>query len=158
MLSPIMRQMLTATSKASPIAREAWGTVFQISLANRWRLVAAFEQYGLTFPQAHALRLLDPERPLPMNAIADRLVCDASNVTGIADRLESRGLIERRAGAGDRRVKMLALTPAGAEARERVIEAMTEPPAEIAALSPADQRALRDILRRAVAGKASTRA
>jgi DNA-binding MarR family transcriptional regulator len=145
----------TAPSKASPVAREAWGTVFQISLANRWRLMAAFEEYGLTFPQAHALRLLDPERPLPMNEIADRLVCDASNVTGIADRLESRGLIERRAGAGDRRVKMLALTPAGTEARERVIEAMTEPPAEIAALSPADQRALRDILRRAVAGSAT---
>jgi DNA-binding MarR family transcriptional regulator len=117
--------------------------------------MAALEEYGLTFPQAHALRLLDPERPLPMNEIADRLVCDASNVTGIADRLESRGLIERRAGAGDRRVKMLALTAAGAEARERVIEAMTEPPAEIAALSPADQRALRDILRRAVAGSAA---
>jgi hypothetical protein len=50
---------------------------------------------------------------------------------------------------------MLALTPAGTEARERVIEAMTEPPAEIAALSPADQRALRDILRRAVAGSAT---
>jgi len=142
----------TVPSKASPIAREAWGTVFQISLANRWRLVAALEEYGLTFPQAHALRLLDPERPLPMNEIADRLVCDASNVTGIADRLESRGLIERRAGAGDRRVKMLALTRTGSEVRERVIEAMTEPPAEIAALSAADQRALRDILRRAVAG------
>ena len=147
-----MAPMQTAPSKASPIAREAWGTVFQISLANRWRLMAALEEYGLTFPQAHALRLLDPERPLPMNEIADRLVCDASNVTGIADRLESRGLIERRPGSGDRRVKMLALTAAGAEARERVIEAMTEPPAEIAALSPADQRALRDILRRAVAG------
>ena len=146
-----MGPMQTAPPKASPAAREAWGTVFQISLANRWRLMAALEEYGLTFPQAHALRLLDPERPLPMNEIADRLVCDASNVTGIADRLESRGLIERRAGAGDRRVKMLALTAAGAEARERVIEAMTEPPAEIAALSPADQRALRDILRRAIA-------
>jgi DNA-binding MarR family transcriptional regulator len=152
MLSPIMGPMQTAPSTASPIAREAWGTVFQISLANRWRLMAALEEYGLTFPQAHALRLLDPERPLPMNEIADRLVCDASNVTGIADRLESRGLIERRPGSGDRRVKMLALTAAGAEARKRVIEAMTEPPAEIAALSAADQRALRDILRRAVAG------
>jgi DNA-binding MarR family transcriptional regulator len=151
MLSPIMGPMQTAPSKASPIAREAWGTVFQISLANRWRLMAALEEYGLTFPQAHALRLLDPERPLPMNEIAGRLVCDASNVTGIADRLESRGLIERRAGSGDRRVKMLALTPTGTEVRERVIEAMTEPPGEIAALSPADQRALRDILRRAVA-------
>jgi len=151
-----MRPVQTAPPKSSPVAREAWGTIFQISLANRWRLMAALDEFGLTFPQAHALRLLDPEQPSPMNEIADRLVCDASNVTGIADRLESRGLIERRAGSGDRRVKMLALTPAGAEVRERVIEAMTEPPTEIAALSPADQRALRDILRRAVAGSSSS--
>jgi DNA-binding MarR family transcriptional regulator len=151
MLSPIMQLMQTAPPRSSAVAREAWGTVFQISLANRWRLTTALEEHGLTFPQAHALRLLDPERPLPMNEIAGRLLCDASNVTGIADRLESRGLIERRAGSGDRRVKMLALTPTGADVRERVIEAMTESPAEIAALSPADQRALRDILRRAVA-------
>ena len=138
--------------KASAVAREAWGLVFQMSLANRGRLMAALEEFGLTFPQAHALRLLDPERPLPMNEIADRLVCDASNVTGIADRLESRGLVERRAGPGDRRVKTLALTPAGADVRQNVIDAMTEPPAEIAALPPDDQRALREILRRAVAG------
>jgi DNA-binding MarR family transcriptional regulator len=143
--------METATARPTPVVREAWGLVFHLSLANRARLMAALDQFGLTFPQAHALRLLDPTRPLPMNEIADRLVCDASNVTGIADRLESRGLIERRAGPGDRRVKMLALTPPGAELRERVIEAMTEPPAEIAALSPTDQSALRNILRRAVA-------
>jgi DNA-binding MarR family transcriptional regulator len=155
MLSPIMLAVQTAPPKSSAVAREAWGTIFQISLANRWRLMAALDEFGLTFPQAHALRLLNPEQPSPMNEIADRLVCDASNVTGIADRLESRGLIERRAGSGDRRVKMLALTATGAEAREQVIEAMTEPPAEISALSPADQRALRDILRRAVAGSSS---
>jgi DNA-binding MarR family transcriptional regulator len=150
-----MLAVQTAPPKSSAVAREAWGTIFQISLANRWRLMAALDEFGLTFPQAHALRLLNPEQPSPMNEIADRLVCDASNVTGIADRLESRGLIERRAGSGDRRVKMLALTATGAEAREQVIEAMTEPPAEISALSPADQRALRDILRRAVAGSSS---
>jgi MarR family transcriptional regulator, organic hydroperoxide resistance regulator len=143
---------VAATARASSVAREAWGLVFQLSLSNRGRLMAALEEFGLTFPQAHALRLLDPERPLPMNEIAERLVCDASNVTGIADRLESRGLVERRAGRGDRRVKMLALTPAGADVRRRVMEATTEPPAEIAALPPDDQRALREILRRAVAG------
>jgi DNA-binding MarR family transcriptional regulator len=145
---------MATTATASSVAREAWGLVFQLSLANRARLMAALEEFGLTFPQAHALRLLDPARPLPMNEIAERLVCDASNVTGIADRLESRGLVERRAGRGDRRVKMLALTPAGAEVRRNVMAAMTEPPAEIAALAADDQRALREILRRAVAGGA----
>ena len=143
-----MPSMATATRSAA-MARQAWGLLFELSLANRARLVASLEEVGLTFPQAHALRLLDPDRPLPMSEIADRLVCDASNVTGIADRLEARGLVERRAGE-DRRVKTLALTRKGIEVRRRVIESMRRPPEAIAALSQADQRALRDILRRAV--------
>jgi DNA-binding MarR family transcriptional regulator len=85
-----------------------------------------------------------------MSALAERLICDASNVTGIVDRLEVRGLVERRSAEGDRRVKALTITPAGVELRGVVMEIMSEPPAAIAALSPIDQRALRDILARAV--------
>ncbi len=133
------------------VAREAQELFFEIGMVQRARVGAALTELGLTFAQAHALRLLDPEKPLPMSALADLLVCDASNVTGIADRLEARGLIERRSAGGDRRVKVLALTPAGAEARADVHELMSEPPAAIAALSQDDQRALRDILRRAAA-------
>lgn len=36
-------------------------------------------------------------RPLPMRALAELLGCDASNVTGIVDRLEARGLVRREA-------------------------------------------------------------
>ncbi len=131
-------------------AEEAWSVVFQLALGNRGRLVAAFHELGLTFPQAHALRLIPPDEPLPMSEVADRLVCDASNVTGIADRLEARGLIERRTATGDRRVKALALTPRGVDVRERLLAAMAAPPPAIAALPDEDQRMLRDILRRAI--------
>ena len=85
-----------------------------------------------------------------MSALAERLFCDASNVTGIVDRLEKRGLVERRSAEGDRRVKALTITPAGLELREVVLEIMSEPPEAIASLSVSDQRALRDILARAV--------
>jgi DNA-binding MarR family transcriptional regulator len=131
-------------------AREAQQLFFEIGMVQRQRVGAALGELGLTFSQAHALRLLDRERPMPMNALAGRLLCDASNVTGIADRLESRGLIERRAAEEDRRVKGLVLTDAGEELRVQVYELMSEPPEPIAALSASDQRALRDILRRAV--------
>ena len=130
-------------------AREVQQLFFEIGMVQRAKIGAALGELGLTFVQAHALRQLDPERPLPMSALAELLLCDASNVTGIADRLEARGLIERRSAGGDRRVKVLALTSAGVEARAHVYELMSEPPAAIAALSEADQRALRDILRRA---------
>ena len=66
----------------------------------------------LTPPQSIAMRkLLDG--PLPMGSVAEVLSCDASTLTGIADRLEERGLIHRQMDAGDRRVKLLALTDAG---------------------------------------------
>jgi MarR family transcriptional regulator, organic hydroperoxide resistance regulator len=140
----------TATKAPPTAAHEAQRLFFEIGMAQRQRAGAALAELGLTFSQAHALRLLDREEPTPMSALAEKLFCDASNVTGIADRLESRGLIERRSAEGDRRVKALVLTRAGAELRDRVYELMSEPPAPIAALSTADQRALRDILRRAL--------
>jgi DNA-binding MarR family transcriptional regulator len=66
----------------------------------------------LTPPQSIAMRkLLDG--PLPMGSVAEVLSCDASTLTGIADRLEERGLIQRRIDPADRRVKLLALTDTG---------------------------------------------
>jgi MarR family transcriptional regulator, organic hydroperoxide resistance regulator len=111
----------------------------------------ALEQLDLTFMQAHVLRLLDPTKPRPMGELAEQLKCDASNITGIVDRLEARGLVSRGSAPGDRRVKALAPTPAGLAMRERVLASMQTPPAAIEALPAADKRALRDILRRAVA-------
>src|SRR5918911_910100 len=136
--------MAAATKAAASAAREAQQLFFEIGMVQRQRVGAALAELGLSFSQAHALRLLDAEEPMPMSALAGRLFCDASNVTGIADRLESRGLIERRSGQEDRRVKGLILTGAGEHMRDRVHELMSEPPAAIAALSASDQRALRD--------------
>jgi MarR family transcriptional regulator, organic hydroperoxide resistance regulator len=129
--------------------REAWAIFFEIAMENRSRLLEALEELDLTFMQAHVLRLLDPTTPRPMGDLAETLKCDASNITGIVDRLEARGLVTRGSAPSDRRVKTLAPTPAGLEMRQRVREALLRPPPEIEALSAADKRALRDILRRA---------
>jgi DNA-binding MarR family transcriptional regulator len=129
--------------------REAWGFFFELAMENRARLLEALEALDLTFMQSHVLRLLDPGKPRPMGELADTLKCDASNITGIVDRLEARGLVERRSSPGDRRVKALSPTPAGLEMRGRVLDALLQPPPAIEALSLADKRALRDIMRRA---------
>ena len=55
---------------------------------------ARLAELHLTSPQAMLLHQLDD--PLPMNEVAGKLHCDPSNVTGIVDRLEGRGLIERQ--------------------------------------------------------------
>jgi MarR family transcriptional regulator, organic hydroperoxide resistance regulator len=88
-----------------------------------------------------------------MGRLACGLGCDASNITGIVDRLEARGLVERRAGERDRRVKVLIVTDRGLELRRRLLVRMAEPPEPIARLSPDDQQALTAILRRALTAR-----
>ena len=82
--------------------------------------------------------------------MADGLACDASNITGIVDRLEARGLVKRRPGSRDRRVKEIVLTRAGTALRTLLVERLAEPPEPVSRMSAADQRALRAILRRAL--------
>jgi DNA-binding MarR family transcriptional regulator len=87
-----------------------------------------------------------------MSELAQSLFCDNSNVTGIVDRLEQRDLVHREAAEGDRRVKLIVLTEEGERMRIEITKRMAEPPQPIASLSEEDQRALRDILQRAVEG------
>jgi DNA-binding MarR family transcriptional regulator len=66
---------------------------------------------GLTAPQAMILMLLT--EPMSMRQFAERMGCDASNVTGIVDRLEAKQLVVRSVDRADRRVKRIARTPEG---------------------------------------------
>ncbi len=75
-------------------------------------------------------------------------------MTGVVDRLEERGLVERVTSGHDRRVKLLAVTEAGSKLRDRLIARMDEPPPALAGLSPEDQLALRDLLARALQSRA----
>ena len=116
----------------------------------RPRMLRVAAEFGLTPPQLFALKTLDPDEPVPMRALATALACDSSNVTGLVDGLAAQGLVERREAEHDRRVRMLVVTPRGAEVRDRLIAVVEEVPAALAQLSPADQRILRDVLRRAL--------
>ena len=141
--------MPSSTATDAP-AREAWGLFWRIFTADKHRRMTTLNELGLAPMQAMALQQLEPGTPLPMSALADALHCDNSNVTGIVDRLEAAGLVERRPAEHDRRVKTLVVTERGEEARRLVSERMSVPPAPIASLSPEDAVALRDILRRAL--------
>ena len=132
-----------------------WPMVIEFTLSQRAWWIGLCEEFGLTAMQGHTLRLLDPDRPVAMSALADHLVCDASNVTGIVDKLESRGLIARQGAGHDRRVKMLAVTEKGRAMQERISSRMLEPPAAVAALSPVARRQLAEVLRAIVDERAA---
>jgi DNA-binding MarR family transcriptional regulator len=128
--------------------REAWMLLIQLLRAERGKFMAAGADLDLTATQAHLLLRL--EHPVPMNELANALFCDASNITGLVDKLESRKLIERRTGSEDRRVKMIAVTQAGADLRAKLHGRLSQPPPSIAALPDKDKKALRDILQKAL--------
>jgi MarR family transcriptional regulator, organic hydroperoxide resistance regulator len=139
----------TTTRRASP-ASEAWALMFELMHLSKQRFMAIASEFDLSPPQVMALRQLDPDEPKPMSELAIALRCDNSNVTGIVDRLEDRGLVERRPAAHDRRVKMLSITERGVQVRAGLSARLAEPPEPLANLSIEDQRALRDIMRRAL--------
>ncbi|HEX8066765.1 MAG TPA: MarR family transcriptional regulator [Thermoleophilaceae bacterium] len=128
-------------------AAEAWGLIADLFGSQRRRFQAIAQEFELAPQQMGALKHL--AEPMPMSDLAGALLCDSSNVTGIVDRLEGRGLVERRADPSDRRVKLLVLTEEGQRVRGELVKRMSEPPPQIASLPAADQRTLRDILRRA---------
>lgn len=130
-------------------AREAWELLFDLFPGIRVSLVEACAEFDLTAAQGRVLHYLDPGHPVPMAELACMHSCDASNITGLVDKLEARGLIARTANPADRRVKMIAVTPAGVRLRTRLLERIYQPPPFILSLSPTDQRRLRDILLKA---------
>jgi MarR family transcriptional regulator, organic hydroperoxide resistance regulator len=143
--------MAASEAMSPPQAEAAWQILWELMLKQRTRFVEAVAELDLTPVQAIVLRKLDPDRPTPMYAIADMLQCDASNVTGIVDRLEARGAVERRPDPSDRRVKALVLTRSGRALRRKALEKMGQPPPEIAGLPSKDLRTLHEILSRAAA-------
>jgi DNA-binding MarR family transcriptional regulator len=129
-------------SAKQDLAAQAWRPLarfFFDTVRHRQRILSS---EGLSPNDIRALMVLDPSRGRPMSDLADAWTCDASNATFIVDRLEERGLAERRTVATDRRLKLVVLTDRGAEVRGRVLERFFEPPAELLELSRADLEAL----------------
>jgi DNA-binding MarR family transcriptional regulator len=127
-------------------ACRAWQLLVKFFFAQRGHLPASGAEFDLSPAQCHVLHLIEPGRPLPMGRLAQTLSCDASNVTGLVDRLESRGLIRREPSAADRRVKVLRLTADGARVRAQLLRKMSGRTLPLSRLPADQQRALIAIL------------
>jgi MarR family transcriptional regulator, organic hydroperoxide resistance regulator len=144
------RPVTPSGGKSASPAEEAAALLRRLLFAERRRFFEAVTEFDLHPAQGGALMQLDGQSGLPMHEIASRLACDSSNVTGIVDRLEARGLVTRRTSEQDRRVKHIVPTPLGLEVRNALRERMARAPAAIERLCANDQRLLRDVLTRAL--------
>lgn len=140
------RQNGVRRNGARSAGAQAWQLMIEFFQAQRHHFECAAATFDLTKLQAQALHVLAHDGPRSMSELAETLACDASNVTGLIDRLEARGLVERKSVAKDRRMRMLAVTTAGAKLHHRLRERIAEPPPAINALRPEVQRQLRDAL------------
>jgi DNA-binding MarR family transcriptional regulator len=124
------------------LAAEVWKTLYAFCRAEYERHLASAAELGITPGDLKALVWLIPGQPQPMRALADRWGSDASTMTWLVDRLEERGLVERRAHATDRRVRVVLLTEHGEKVRAELLDRLDRPPAAFADLSHAELQAL----------------
>ena len=113
-------------------------------------------EYDLTPMAANALWYAGIGDAAPsMRELALRIRADPSRMTAVADELEARGLLERQTDAGNRRVKLLVLTPTGVKLRRSLVERVYAG-SPIEHLTPADRAELSAVLGRALGVSSSS--
>jgi DNA-binding MarR family transcriptional regulator len=135
----------TRRQDKAALAREAWKLVFDFFMLTRPQRDRVLEDLDLSPNDVRALStLMHAPDGRTMRDLAEAWSCDASNATFMVDRLEERGLAERRSRPGDRRVKLVFLTAAGIRAKARLLAGMYEPPPELLRLPRPALQDLRD--------------
>lgn len=94
-------------------------------LSARQSVVAAGNDHGLTAIQAITLLMLDGDKPRPMKEFCTLYHCDASNITGIIDGLERKGLVNRKNDPHDRRIKNIQLSAKGKVLQQKMLRQLS---------------------------------
>jgi DNA-binding MarR family transcriptional regulator len=144
-MMPLDRPALV--TRRDPVSAEVLDLFWAISQAFYANYDEAAEAHDLTRMQAFVLANL-LAGPQPMRRLADSLKCEPSNITGLVDRMEARGLVTREPDPEDRRVKNITATDLGRESFEAVWGGLTFAAEPLRGLSDDERRTLRDLLRR----------
>ncbi|MFC8669219.1 MULTISPECIES: MarR family winged helix-turn-helix transcriptional regulator [Streptomyces] len=142
------------TPRIDPLTLEVVDLIGTVVARYHEEYEEAAAEHALTGAQARLLSLLSLE-PLPMRRLAQKLKCEPSNVTGIVDRLEVRGLVERRPDPADRRVKLAAVTEEGLGVARSLRDSLRFAREPLAGLSREERVALRGLLLRMLDGSGS---
>ena len=142
----------TLTGVTTAAGEEAWRLLQELLMNGEMqsRMRTACEAIGGPPSIVKTLFHLAPGDPVAMRDLADHFGCDASYITELVDGLEEQGFATRQPHPSDRRVRTVVLTEKGAEARETVQQVMWQVPKVFSALSAAEQRQLRDLVRKLV--------
>ncbi|HKX84462.1 MAG TPA: MarR family transcriptional regulator [Pyrinomonadaceae bacterium] len=81
------------------------------------------EEHGLTLMQLYTMHAIGEEHKT-MGKMAQAMRCDASNVTGIIDKLLAMGMVTRQEDPNDRRIKTVELTAAGGALLKKIVNVM----------------------------------
>jgi DNA-binding MarR family transcriptional regulator len=128
------------------VAADVWRLMLECSMAQFGRASGILHGLGLTPGHMKLLTHLEEGDGRAMGSLAQSFQCDASTMTWLVDRLEERGLVERRMFPSDRRVKAVALTPLGAKTKAQLMERLYEPPDALLALDIGALEGLRGAL------------
>ncbi len=124
--------MSNVTTQTAAIQRDYRQSVLVwLHLVRVFQLVGRVEAdtlaaYGLTQAQFDLLSHLAVEPGLSQQALASRLLVTKGNITGLLDRMEAAGLVERRSDPGDRRAHQIFLTRQGDQVFEAAAPALEE--------------------------------
>jgi DNA-binding MarR family transcriptional regulator len=99
--------------------------LMQFLLDAKQQVVTIGADHGLSSIQAVTLLVLQDNADCPMKRLGQMFHCDASNVTGIVDGLENKGLVARENDPNDRRIKTIRIRPAGRKLRSRLLMQLT---------------------------------
>lgn len=135
---------------SSRLLETAVVAIHSLTMQTDERLEATLAEHRLTGATAQALWAIDPdEKPPSMKTMAQRLFCNAPNLTFVTTQLADRGLVERTVDPADRRSRLVTLTPKGLRVRAAVIEAALGA-SPLAHLGDTDLTRLIEILRTAI--------
>jgi DNA-binding MarR family transcriptional regulator len=128
------------------MAADVWRLMLECSMAQFGEASGILQRLGLTPGHMKLLMQLDEGAGRAMGSLALSFRCDASTMTWLVDRLEERGLVERRMLSSDRRVKAVALTPLGVETKAELMDRLYEPPEALLVLDRGALEGLRGAL------------
>lgn len=126
-----------------------WLVLFKAYQALREHDIRSIESTGLCFSDFATLELLLHKGPLPVNTIGEKVQLTSGAITTAVDRLEKKGLVERKSSAEDRRVRMVHLTEAGKALIEGVFEKHQQAlEAATSGVSAEEKKILTDLLKK----------